>query len=209
MKKILITNLIALIVVLSANAQVKEFKWNQKWLDKIEEIAPEKPEVQPNKTRKILILDRFTGFNHWVTPHTSQVIKVLGKKSGAYETLITKDLSFFEAKTLKQYDAVVLNNNCSKGPRRDQILDMLDEDTSLSEEEKVKKAAELENNLIKYVENGGGLMVVHGAIVMQNNSMAFSEMVGGSFDYHPPQQEVTLELVEPDHPLAAAFEGKS
>ena len=52
-------------------------------------------------------------------------------------------------------------------------------------------------------------MVVHGAIVMQNNSMAFSEMVGGSFDYHPVQQEVTLELCEPNHPLVKAFGGKS
>jgi type 1 glutamine amidotransferase len=39
--------------------------------------------------------------------------------------------------------------------------------------------------------------------------MPFSEMVGGSFDYHPPQQEVTLELADTDHPLVKAFEGKS
>ena len=51
-------------------------------------------------------------------------------------------------------------------------------------------------------------MVVHGAIVMQNNSMPFSEMCGGSFDYHPRQQEITLQLVDPKHPLVKAFEGK-
>jgi type 1 glutamine amidotransferase len=63
-------------------------------------------------------------------------------------------------------------------------------------------------NLLKYVKRGGGLMVVHGAIVMQNNSIPFSEMVGGSFDYHPPQQEVVLELAEPNHPMLKAFAGK-
>jgi type 1 glutamine amidotransferase len=104
---------------------------------------------------------------------------------------------------------VVLNNNCSKGPRRDMFIDVLDEDKNLTEKQKTEKAAALEANLIKYVENGGGLMVVHGAIVMQNNSMPFSKMVGGSFDYHPPQQEVTLELAEPNHPLSKAFNGKS
>jgi len=208
MRKILVT-IAAFLWVVIANAQLKEFACTPEWVQKIEKIAPEKPAVQPGKERKILIFDKFTGFNHWVVPHTTAVIRLLGEKSGAYKADVCKDLSFFEPQNLKKYDAVVLNNNCSVGPRRDQILDMLDEDKSLSEEQKVKKAAELENNLIEYVKKGGGLMVVHGAIVMQNNSMAFSEMVGGSFDYHPPQQEITLELAEPGHPLTAAFEGKS
>ena len=203
MKRIF-TTLLMFLTILSF-AQNKEFEVNEKWIKKIEDLAPENPQVQAQKTRKILVFDRFTGFNHWATKHTSEVIRVLGDKSGAYETVISQDWNDFEPKNLKKYDAVVLNNNCSVGPRRDQFLDMLDEDTKLSDDEKVKKAAELENNLIKYVENGGGLMVVHGAIVMQNNSMPFSEMVGGSFDYHPPQQEVTLELVEPEHPLVESF----
>lgn len=207
MKKIVIC-LMALLWVLIVNAQLKEFTCTPEWVREIEKIAPEKPAVQPKKERKILIFDKFTGFNHWVTPHTTEVIRVLGKKSGAYKTDVCKDLSFFEPKNLKKYDAVVLNNNCSVGPRRNQILDMLDEDKSLTEKQKIKKAAELENNLIDYIKKGGGLMVVHGAIVMQNNSQAFSEMVGGSFDYHPPQQEVTLELAEPGHPLLEAFDGK-
>lgn len=208
MNRVLATTVLALFAVLASNAQLKEFKCNTNWVSTIEDIAPSGSKVEPAKTRKVLVFDRFTGFNHWVTPHTSQVVKVLGEKSGAYETVITQDYSCFEAKNLKKYDAVVLNNNCSKGPRRDQFLDMLDEDTKLSEEEKIKKAAELEKNLISYVKKGGGLMVVHGAIVMQNNSMPFSEMVGGSFDYHPPQQEVTLELADPGHPLVEAFDGK-
>lgn len=207
MKKILIT-IMAFLLVVTVSAQLKEFACTPEWVQKIKEIAPEKPEVRPGKERKILIFDKFTGFNHWVVPHATEVIRLLGEKSGAYKADVCKDLSFFEPANLKKYDAVVLNNNCSVGPRRNQILDMLDEDKSLTEEQKVRKAAELEKNLIEYVRKGGGLMVVHGAIVMQNNSMAFSEMVGGSFDYHPPQQEITLELAEPGHPLTAAFEGK-
>jgi uncharacterized protein len=209
MYKYFLVSVVGILSVLIVSAQHNEFECNEEWINKIEKIAPVKPEVQPQKIRKILVFDKFTGFNHWVTPHTSQVIRVLGEKSGAFETVISKELSCFEAKNLKKYDAVVLNNNCSIGPRRDQILDMLDDDKSLSEEQKKKKAGKLENNLIDFVKKGGGLMVVHGAIVMQNNSMAFSEMVGGSFDYHPPQQEVVLELTEPEHPLLKAFEGKS
>jgi uncharacterized protein len=192
-----------------ASAQLKEFECTEKWIQKIEGLAPAHLEVQPLKARKILVFDLFTGFDHWVTPHTSQVIKVLGDKSGAYTTEITKDIYCFEADNLKKYDVVVLNNACSVGPRRDLILDALEKDESLSEKQQKKKAAELEKNLIDYVKKGGGLVVVHGAIVMQNNSMPFSEMVGGSFDYHPPQQQVRLELADAAHPLLKAFNGEA
>ena len=197
-----------LLTGLGTSAQ-KQFKCNPKWVQKIEKIAPAKAEVEPTKKRKVLVFSKHTGYDHWVIPHTNEVIKVLGEKTGAYEVEISYDIFKFEAKSLKKYDAVVLNSNCSVGPRRDLLYDVLNEDESLSEEQKIKKASELENNLIQYVKKGGGLMVVHGAIVMQNNSMAFSEMVGGSFDYHPPQQEVTLELAEASHPLVKGFDGKS
>jgi type 1 glutamine amidotransferase len=208
MRKITIS-LMAFLFAFAVNAQLKEFPCTPEWVQKIEKIAPEKPSAQPKKERKILIFDKFTGFNHWVIPHATAVIRVVGEKSGAYKVDVVSDLSFFETKTLKKYDAVVLNNNCSVGPRRNQILDMLDEDKSLTEEQKIKMAAEFENNLIDYVKKGGGLMIVHGAIVMQNNSLSFSVMVGGSFDYHPPQQKITLEPAEAGHPLLEAFEGKS
>jgi type 1 glutamine amidotransferase len=208
MYKKLLVAVIALLSILTTEAQLQEFEVNEEWVKKIEKIAPSKPDVKPGKKYKVLVFDRFTGFNHWVTPHTTEVIKILGDKSGAYEAVVTKDAFSFEAENLEKYDAVVLNNNCSVGPRRNQFLDMLDEDTDLNGEQKEKKADELENNLIEFVQNGGGLMVIHGAIVIQNNSMPFSEMIGGSFDYHPPQQEVVLELVDENHPLVAAFDGK-
>ena len=31
-------------------------------------------------------------------------------------------------------------------------------------------------------------------------------MVGGSFDYHPPQQKVHVKLVDPNHPLVNSFD---
>ncbi len=194
--------------VLVVNAQLKEFKCSEEWIRKIEQLAPAKAEVQPQKHHKVLVFCLFTGFDHWVIPHTNAVMKVLGEKTGAFEIEISTDIFKFEKKSLKNYDAVVLNSTCSVGPRRDIFLDVLDKDQSLSEEQKKKKGAELEENLIDYVKKGAGLMVVHGAIVMQNNSMAFSEMIGGSFDYHPVQQEITLELCESNHPLLKAFEGK-
>ncbi|HZJ19243.1 MAG TPA: ThuA domain-containing protein, partial [Pricia sp.] len=79
--------------------------------------------------------------------------------------------------------------------------------TSLTDEEIAKKSPEYEKNLIDYVANGGGLMLLHGAIVVQNNSPEFSKMTGGSFDYHPKQQKMHVKEVDPKHPLVKAFKG--
>ena len=207
-KKIILSILILLSGIL-VKAQLKEFTCTDEWIQKIEQLAPVKAEVQSAKKHKVLVFSLFTGFDHWVIPHTNAVMKILGEKTGAFEVEISTDIFKFEKKNLKNYDAVVLNSTCSVGPRRDLLMDVLDQDKNLSDDQKKKKAAELEANLIDYVKKGGGLMVVHGAIVMQNNSMAFSELVGGSFDYHPVQQEVTLELCEPSHPLVKAFDGKA
>lgn len=72
----------------------------------------------------------------------------------------------------------------------------------------MKKAKQLEDNLIRYVSKGHGLMVLHGSIVMQNKSENYGKMVGGSFDYHPVQQMIQVKLVDPNHPLVAAFDGQ-
>jgi type 1 glutamine amidotransferase len=134
------------------------------------------------------------------------VMKLIAEKSGNFNVTLTKDISFFEKNRLKAFDVVLLNNNCSVGPRRDMFWDVLNEDPSLSEARKLEKAQQLERNLINFVRIGNGLVLMHGGIVMQNNSLEFSEMAGGSFDYHPQQQELHLRLADPDHPLVADFD---
>ena len=179
------------------------------WKNKIYQLAPENATAPISKKHKVLLFSLFTGFNHWVIPHADAVITILSEKTGAYEVVKSTDISMFEQDKLAQFDAVVLNNNCSIGPRRDLFYDALGIDSLLSEETKIEKAAELENNLLAFVKNGGGLAVLHGGIVMQNNSTEVSEMIGGSFDYHPPQQEIELHIAELEHPLTKAFEGRS
>jgi len=179
------------------------------WKQKLYELAPEKPLTTPTKEHKVLLFSLFTGFDHWVIPHANHVITILGEKTGAYKVVRSTDIFIFEKKTLKQFDAIVLNNNCSVGPRRDLFYDALDFNTTLSEEEKKRKAIQFEENLLKYVKKGGGLAVLHGGIVMQNNSEEVSKMIGGSFDYHPPQQDIELQVSEADHPLTSVFAEKS
>lgn len=172
---------------------------SEEWISTIESLAPKKATEKPAEPRKVLVFSLATGYKHTVAPHVKEVVKVLGEKSGAFEVTFNDDISVFEKENLKQYNAVLLNNVCPDRSKRDLFWDVLKDE---------QKAAELEDNLLEYVANGGGLVVVHGAIAFQINSPAVSDMMGGSFDWHPKFQTVTLELVDPKHPLVAAFEGK-
>ena len=192
------------------------FELNKQWMDLIRSVAPAHGMVQPNQQRTVLIFSLSTGFQHWVVPHTEAVVRILGDASGAYRSHASNDILQFLPENLSKYDTVVLNNNCPDREDRDIFLDVLvhkvDEHGSkfsnLPLEDRRKLAGKLFTSLMQYVENGGGLVLLHGAIANFNYNDDFSEMVGGSFDFHPKQQEVTLNLVDPEHPLLKPFEGE-
>ncbi len=193
----------------SLSAQdLQPFELSDTWLSKIEAIAPLKTRLPVAREKNILIFSLFTGFEHWTIPHTEAVMKLLAGKSKAYNLKSSRDIREFEKDNIAKYDAIILNNNCSLGDRRNLFWDKLKEDSTLTDVQRSAKALQLENNLLEYVERGGGLMILHGAIVMQNKSPQFGKMVGGSFDYHPKQQKINVKLVSPDHDLVTAFRGK-
>jgi len=182
-----------------------EVNLDNEWKAKIQSLAPEKTSFPSSKKKNILVFSLHTGFKHWVIPHTEEMIKIIGEKSGAFTVIGSKDITEFEAKNLKKYDAVILNNTCSIGDHRNIFWDKLKENTSTDSASLMKKAIELENNLLSYVEKGGGLFVLHGGVTTLNNSWDFSRLLGASFDYHPVQQAIQVRLEDAKHPLVQAF----
>jgi len=198
---LVLSMMFAVVGVQAKGAGAPAIELTPQWKGKIMELAPANPRVKPESKRTVLLFSRCTGFKHWVIPHTDVVVEALGEKSGAFEVVQSNDIEMFSKENIRQFDGIILNNNCSKNPERNLFLDVLGKD-------KKEEAAVLEDNLINFVAEGGGLVAIHGAIVIFNNSEQFSELLGGSFAFHPAQQEVTVHLVEPDHPLVKAFEGK-
>lgn len=198
--KLLTPALITLLcsTALQAAPSMWEFEVTDKWTALIEERAPEKPQVAPKQKRTALVFSLMTGFKHWCTPHTTEMIRILGEKSGAYDVVISDDISNFEKDKIKQFDLIFLNNTCSERDERHLFYDVLKD---------MKKAEVLEQNLLDHVASGAGLVAIHGGIVMLNNSPAFSDMLGGSFDFHPRQQTVVGQLVDKKHPITSAFKG--
>ena len=133
-------------------------------------------------------------------------MEIIAQNSGAFEITLSKDYTVFYKNKISKFDVIILNNTNSHGERRDLFWDIFNKDSSLNSQQKINKARKLENNIIQFVKKGKGLMLLHGAIVMQNNSIDFSDMIGGSFDFHPPQQELHVKLVNPNHPLVSSFD---
>lgn len=178
---------------------LESFELTDEWIEKMREIAPGEPAVTPRKPRKAVMFSESHGFIHWVIPHTAALLKVLAEESGALEIVETADPTFFTPKNLSDIDAVIFNNNCPKQPTRDSFLDLL-EDEGLAEKYK--------DNVLEYVTGGGGVINIHGGIIAFNECPKWDEMMGGVFDFHPQQQTVINNIVDPDHPLTKAFEGE-
>jgi len=180
------------------------------WLASVEKNAPAQPTVRA-APRNLLVFSLRTGFDHKVMPHIDRVFEVLGRKSGAFKATVTVDIEWLIPEHLEPYDVLVLNNNCSVGPRRNLFLDEMETNAtyvSWTASQRQAKSDALEQSLLNFVAGGKGLVVIHGAPTLLNNSARFTRMVGGAFDYHPANQEVTLRPVDENHPLAAAFRGK-
>ncbi|MBK1875913.1 ThuA domain-containing protein [Pelagicoccus mobilis] len=190
----------AICLASSKGQGLPEIALTPEWIAKIEALAPREAQAEPKKKRLVLVFNLITGFVHWNTPHFSEVVRLMGEKSGAYDVVISDDVSWFEKESIQKFDAIVLINTCSKRPHRNLFFDKLQD---------MDKAMELEANLIEYVASGKGLVGFHGAIVMQNLSEAFSDTMGGSFDYHPKQTTVVGKVLNHDHPISSAFKGKN
>ncbi len=208
-------SLLFLVVILGLSTVVEAE--DKEWATKMEAAMPSSLSVKPMKARKVLLFSVATGYKHSVIPRVKEMFSMMASKTKVAELVVSDDVAMFEATSLSTFDAVILNNTCSHRKERHLFRDILltQVDTfggvykKLPVAEREAKAASFEKSLIRYVESGKGLMVVHGAITFMNQSADMSRLIGGSFDYHPKFQEVTLTLVEPEHPLLKGFNGKS
>lgn len=186
------------------------------WIQEIKRRLPEKLSAQPKQARKVLLFSTATGYKHEVIPYVQTVLKMLTENTGAAEMVISNDVNLLRSENISQFDALIFNNCCSDRIERNLFRDIFvhqvnryaTDQEKLSKEERGKLAKEIEQSIINHIASGKGLMLIHGGIAMMNGSAEFDEMLGGSFDYHPKMQEISLQPVEPGHPLLAAFDGK-
>lgn len=204
--------LILAVLSLSVTARpLEEIPENRK--KQIESAAPGKPQVSPAKARRVLVLitpphlmekDPHKGY---CIPYGAYAFEILGKKSGAYEPVVSDDLAMLLPENIRQFDAIVLNN--TSGP----WITPTDEDLARETFKKHgadKKAIEevLRKSFLEFVKNGGGIVGIHFASGANRHWPEFKELIGATFTGHPWNEDVGIRVEEPDHPLVAAFGGK-
>jgi len=208
--------LVSILCPLLQAQNLPEIQLDQAWKDKVAAVAPAKPQAAPKKERQVLVFSLATGFKHWCIPHSEAVVQILGKQSGAYSCVASTDIEDFRAERLKQFDAIVLNNSCPDQEKRDIFHDVIirnldgkgEKYQAMPMAEREKLVKELYQSLVNYVAEGGGLVLLHGGIASFAKSEEFSAIAGGSFAWHPHQQQVTLTPCCPDHPVTKPFGGK-
>ncbi|MBM4081693.1 MAG: ThuA domain-containing protein, partial [Planctomycetes bacterium] len=162
---------------------------------RIEAAIPAKALVSPQKPRKLLIFDLNVGYGgHGSIPAANLAFTLMGQRTGAFEAVVSRDPSVFKPESLRQFDAVFLNNTVGN----------LFEDAALRQ------------SLIEFVYGGGGLMGVHGTSVAftrwpgaHEDWPEFGLMLGARGASHlDANEQVFIKLDDPDHPVNQPFGGK-
>ena len=80
--------------------------------DLIEAAIPARAFAPPRKPRKLLIFDRNVNYGgHASIPTANLAFELMGRKTGAFATVVSRDPEVFRPESLRQFDAVFFNNN--------------------------------------------------------------------------------------------------
>jgi type 1 glutamine amidotransferase len=137
------------------------------------------------KKGKLLYMTLTKGYHHQSVELSTQIVKEIGEKSGAFDTTVTEDVGAFTKENLKTYSAVMFNTTGE--------LPMTDQEKSA---------------LVEFIRSGHGFVGVHSATDTLYQWGVYNKIIGGYFNNHPWHQLVTVDVVDPNNKLVSSL-GKS
>jgi type 1 glutamine amidotransferase len=179
--------------------------------EKIAEAIPGEPYAKPEKPRKLLVFSKTNGFRHESIATGKVLFTEMGRKTGAFETVVSDDLVNFESPNLNQFDAVCFLSTTQNvfAPSKAEWMTMSDADKKTAGE----REARLKENLMEFIKSGRGFIGIHAATDCCYEWPEFGKMINGWFDGHPWTADTPVSVkVEPgqeQHPLVAMFEGRN
>ena len=120
------------------------------------------------------------GMSHNTIPLTNVMIQRMGEKTGAWTTVFSNDLSNLRYPKVKEYDAIFLNS----------IVGEFLPDPAMRAD------------LVRYVNEGGGIGGIHGTPWASRNWDEFAEMIGAQSAPHRIENGV-LKVYDKDNPIVA------
>ncbi|MDA1273023.1 MAG: ThuA domain-containing protein [Verrucomicrobia bacterium] len=153
-----------------------------------------------------MVFSRAWGYKHTSIPYGDAAFELMGRKTGAFEAVVTYDETLFERDKLLEFGAVVFNNTNNEIFLPEDFKDL----SAIDQAREIQKDARLKKNLLDFIAEGRGLAVIHAGIASLREWPEFGEIMGARFDNHPwsAGSSVTLRVEEPNHPVAQAFGGE-
>jgi type 1 glutamine amidotransferase len=149
---------------------------------RIDAAISNKPFATPRRPRKLLVIESLEGMSHNTIPHTNVMIQRMGEKTGAWTTVFSNDLSNLRYPKVKEYDAIFLNS----------IVGEFLPDPALRAD------------LVRYVNEGGGVGGIHGTPWASRNWDEFAEMIGAQNAPHRIESGI-IRLYDKSSPLVGPF----
>ena len=168
----------------------------------MEAAAPATPPAGPKKARKVLVWGHV--WTHQPNPFAEKALAVLGRKTGAFEAVISDDPRLLLPGQLQKFDALVMNNIHERDPF------LPDDFTKLTDQQKAaarKFDEAVKKSILDYVQGGKGIIGVHAATAAFQNWSEYGRMMGGYYSAHI-LQDVAIKLDDSQHPVNACFGGK-
>jgi len=160
-------------------------------LAKVEAAIPDTLPAVPGKDRKLLVYSLSHGFKHNSRLIGEELLKLIEKKTGAFELTINNDASEWNAEYLAQFDAIAILN--------------------ATQVQNGFKSGGTQQAFLDFVYNGGGLFGCHAATDGGSRHWPeYSELWGGAFAGHPWGKTGTwgVQNCDPTHPLNQCFHGE-
>jgi type 1 glutamine amidotransferase len=149
---------------------------------RIDAAIANKPIAAPRRARKLLVIESLEGMSHNTIPLANVMIQRMGEKTGAWTTVFSNDLNNLRYPKIKEYDAVFLNS----------IVGEFLPDPALRAD------------LVRYVNEGGGMGGIHGTPWASRNWDEFAEMIGAQSAPHRIENGV-LKVYDKDNPIVRPF----
>ena len=177
---------------------------DQAEVDKITDACPGAPSATPKKSREMLVFSVTNGFRHGSIPYGAKALKIMGRKTGAYDAIVSDDLSNFEPANIKHFDVICFNNTTGE-------LFVPKNVHKLPAEQKraaVERDARLKESFLSWVRAGGGVVGLHAATDSFYQWPEFGQMMGGYFDGHPWNEKVFIKNEDREHPINVVLGGE-
>lgn len=173
-------------------------------LKKLEELTPDKPPAPPQKPRRLLCWGRL--WTHMANPMTEEAVRILGRKTGAFEVVATDDPQMLLPERLQDFDALFLNGLHDQTPFLPHWLKSMPKEEQGAAQELDRR---VKQSILKFVgEDGKGLAGIEGSICALRDWKEFGELMGAFYAGHYVGNFV-MKVDDPAHPLTACLGGQT